>query len=195
MRLLEFDLKKILFFLILCLKFELFAMAKCPNLMIPKDHSIDLSIQRNFSEYAVTWTIQGAFVVDKELDKTFEAAKKIERLEHVIPLINIFNLSEDRTQLQSGIQLLPGLKFQQTFKIEALNEIQKFNVQFIEGSFTGLIGQVCFSELTKKQTKVILSSAGSLANDPVPFFITNSMLERLSKSVLRRWRNDIESQN
>ena len=195
MRILEFDFKKILFILILSFKFELFATENRPNLMIPLDRSIDLSIERENSHHGVAWTIQGAFVVDKDLDTTFEAAKKVERLERVIPFINIFNISKDRTQLQCGIQLLPGLKFQQTFKIEVLNETQNFNVQFIEGSFTGLTGQVWFSELNKKQTKVMLTSTGDLAKDPVPFFISNSMLERLSKSVLRRWRNDIESQN
>ncbi len=192
--------KKFLFHLLMLTLFlftssSSFSDESCPKVSIPNDRSIQLTIHRSSSDHKSIWRIQGAFVVDKDLKNTFEAAKKIERLEQVIPLINIFNLSEDRKKLQCGLQLLPGIRFQQTFQIEVVDISQKFNVQFVEGSFTGLSGQVCFSSNDKKRTDVIVAATGTLDHDPVPFFITNSMLERLSKSVLRRWRNDIESKN
>lgn len=166
----------------------------CEYITIPKDRTIDLSINRVKSDSEVKWKIVGAFLVDLELNKTFDSAKKIERLEKVIPLVNIFNLSEDRTQLQCGLQIFFGVKFQQTFTIEPQDSEKKINVRFIQGSFKGLNGIVCFFEKGTNQTSVTFITQGQLASDPVPFFLTNSMLEGLSKSVLRRWRTDIESQ-
>jgi ribosome-associated toxin RatA of RatAB toxin-antitoxin module len=167
----------------------------CESIIIPNDRSVDLSIHREKTDSDVKWKITGAFVVDQELNKTYESAKKIERLENVIPLVNIFNLSEDRTDLQCGLQIFFGVKFQQTFKIEPQDSEKKINVRFIQGSFKGLQGQVCFLEKGQNQTAVTFITSGRLTSDPVPFFLTNSMLEGLSKSVLRRWRTDIESQN
>ncbi len=166
----------------------------CERVSVPQDRTIDLSIDRIKSDKDVTWKIMGSFVVDQTLNKTFELAQKIERLEHVIPLVNIFNLSEDRKELQCGLQIFYGVKFQQTFKIEPHSSEKKINVQFIQGSFKGLQGHVCFLEKGQNQTSVTFITNGLLSSDPVPFFLTNSMLEGLSKSVLRRWRTDIESQ-
>ncbi len=192
-------LNKKLFFspliLIFCLTTSSTSLSEesCPKISIPNDRSIELSIKRSSTDLKSDWTIQGTLVVDRELEKVFEAAKKVERLENVIPLINIFNLSKDRKKLQCGIQILPGVRFQQTFQIEILDEIKKFNLKFVEGSFTGLTGEVCFSSYQKNQTAVTINAFGHLDKDPIPFFITNSILEHLSKSVLRRWRNDIEN--
>lgn len=165
----------------------------CSAIIVREDRSIDLSIKRESLQHAEAWTIKGAFIVNKTVNKTFEAAKKIERLQQIIPFINIFRLSEDRKKLQCGIKLLPGLSFQQVFLIDMTEETKLINLQFTEGSFAGLIAQICFSAVNENQTAVTLTTTGSLPEAPVPFFITNTILESIGKSVIKRWRNQIES--
>lgn len=166
----------------------------CTLTAVPADRAIQLSITQLALNHTETWNINGALVVDKTLSATFTAAKKFERLEQVIPLINIFKLSEDRKNLQAGIKLFPGVSFQQTFAIDVQDRLNLIELHFTEGSFAGLNSRICFLALNENQTAVTVFTTGNLAENPVPFFITNGMLERISKSILRRWRNQIESE-
>lgn len=202
----KMNLQLNIFKLTLLLSLAAFANEPCPKIDIPQDRKVMLSIEQQSLENSEAWAIQSAFVVNRTVAESFERAKKFERLEHIIPLINIFNynsnyttnyttnLSEDRKILEVGIKLLPGLSFRQTFQITVLEYNQSLLLQFTEGSFAGLAGQVCFSTFNTHQTAVVVNSTGKLKNNPVPFFVTNSMLEAISKSIIRRWRNQIETQ-
>lgn len=180
--------------LVLLLGSAAFANELCPRMDFPKDREVSLSIEQQRLENFEAWTIRSIFTVNKIPAESFEIAKKFEQLEHIIPLINIFNLSEDRKTLEAGIRLLPGLSFRQIFQIAVLENNQIFHLQFTEGSFAGLAGQVCFLAVNSNQTAVVVTSSGNLKRNPVPFFVTNSMLEVIGKSLIRRWRNNIETQ-
>lgn len=174
--------------------FTAFANEPCPKIDIPQEHKVSLSIEQQSLEKSEHWTIQSAFAVKKSVAESFDRTKQFERLEQIIPLINIFNLSEDRKTLEVGIKLLPGLSFRQTFQI-AVNDVNKtIQLQFIEGSFAGLTGHVCFLNYNIQHTAIVMTATGNLISNPVPFFVTNNLLEALGKSLIRRWRNDIEKQ-
>ena len=178
---------------ILLLSLSALANGPCPKPDLPQDRKIFLTLVQTKLKNTEAWTIQSAFTINKNLAETFQAAKKIESLEHIIPLINIFKLSEDRKTLEAGIQLLPGLSFRQIFQIEILDHDHMMKLQFTEGSFAGLSGQVCFLTNDTNQTAVVVYAAGNLKANPLPFFITNSMLEAISKSIIKRWRNHTEN--
>ena len=180
--------------LVLLFSSSAFANEFCPTMDIPLDRKVLLSIEQQSLENSEYWIIRSIFVVNKTPAESFGIVKKFEQLEHIIPLINIFNLSEDRKTLEVGINLLPGLSFRQVFKIAVLESNQSMQLQFTEGSFAGLAGQVCFLTVNSIQTAVVINSSGNLKKNPVPFFVTNFMLETISKSIIRRWRNQIETQ-
>ena len=180
--------------LVLLFSSSAFANESCPTMDIPQDRKVLLSIEQQSLDNSEAWIIRSIFVVNKIPAESFEITKKFEQLEHIIPLINIFNLSEDRKTLEVGIKLLPGLSFRQVFQIAVFENNQSLQLQFTEGSFAGLAGQVCFLSVNSNQTAVVVNSAGNLKKNPVPFFVTNSLLEGLGKSIIRRWRNKIESQ-
>lgn len=183
-----------IFYLVLLLASSAFANELCPRMKIPQDREVSLSVNQQRFESSEAWIIRSIFVVNKTPTESFEFAKKIEKLEHIVPLINVFNLSEDRKTLEVGIRILPALSFRQIFQIAVL-ENNQLQLQFTEGSFAGLTANVCFISVHTNQTAVIVNSSGNLKNNPVPFFVTNSMLEAIGKSIIRRWRSGIESQD
>lgn len=179
--------------IVLLMNLSAYASGPCPRPDISQDRKIFLTLDQKKFDYTEAWVIHSAFTVNRSLTETYNAAKQLERLEHIIPFINIFKLSADRKTLEAGIQLLPGLSFRQIFQIDIQDRDQIMKLQFTEGSFAGLSGQVCFLSNEAQQTAVIVYAAGNLKANPVPFFITNSMLESLGKSVARRWRKQIEN--
>lgn len=170
------------------------ASEPCADVTIPPDRKINYTLHRPFINNIQEWAILGAFTVNKSPHFTFVGAKKFESLEAIIPFINIFNLSEDHKTLKAGIKLFPGVSFQQVFQIAVVEEHKQIKLQFTEGSFAGLSAQLCFIPFGDNQTAVLFLNTGNLSEDPLPFFVTDSMLESLSKSMIRRWRKGIEAQ-
>ena len=162
---------------------------------IPENRKVDLLVKRQSQDELDTWSTQGVFVIEKSTAASFAAAMQFERIQQMAPFMNIFEISSDRKKIQCGIKILPGLSFKQNLQIRVNEKKQLINLLFTEGPFAGFQGQIRFIEINETQTAVTLLSSGRVVNTQIPFFITTSVLESLSKAVINRWRTQIESED